>query len=110
MNNYKRLTGRNEQGKATIIFKGRMQDKSNEELYAAIDKIVDQLADFEDKIEDGTMVELPDPFVDTDVNGYNETLYFVYRSRIDIYCPCEDVFTNKEQAEARLKELQEQKK
>lgn len=31
-------------------------------------------------------------------------------SKVETYCPSEDVFTNKPQAEARLKELQEGRK
>lgn len=53
-----RLTGRNGQGKATIIFKGKMQDKSEEELYLGIDKIVDRLAELEDKLESGELREV----------------------------------------------------
>lgn len=53
----------------------------------------------------GEIVELPEPFIDTDKNAYGETTYLVYRSKVDIYCPSEDIYTDKLKAERRLAEL-----
>lgn len=54
----------------------------------------------------GEIVELPGPFIDTDVNSFGETTYLVYRSKVDIYCPAKDIYISKAKAERRLKELQ----
>ena len=53
----------------------------------------------------GKIVELPEPFVDTDKNAYEETTYLVYRPRVEVYCPSEDIYTDKIKAENRLSEL-----
>lgn len=53
----------------------------------------------------GEIVELPKPFIGEMQNGYNETMFFVYRSRIDVFCPAKDTFFTREEAEAKLAEL-----
>lgn len=53
----------------------------------------------------GKMVELPEPFIDTSKNAYGKTIYLVYRSRIDVYCPLDDIYLDETKAERRLAEL-----
>lgn len=43
----------------------------------------------------GEIVELPEPFIDTDKNAYEETTYLVYRPRVEVYCPSEDIYSDK---------------
>lgn len=69
---------------------------------------IEYFAELEDKIESGQLVELPVPFIEESENADGETTYLVYRSKVETYCPSEDVFTDKLQAEARLKELLEE--
>lgn len=53
----------------------------------------------------GEIVELPEPFIDTDINGFGEKTYLVYRSKVDIYCPSDDIYLDETKAELRLAEL-----
>lgn len=69
--------------------------------------IYNRLAELEDKLESGQLVELPKPFIGYGENAYGETTYLVYRSKVETYCPSEDVYTDKSQAKSRLKELQQ---
>lgn len=72
------------------------------------EKLKAHIAELEDKIESGQLVELPVPFIEESENADGETTYLVYRSKVETYCPSEDVFTDKLQAEVRLKELLEE--
>lgn len=68
--------------------------------------IVDRLAELEDKIENGTLVELPEPYISTFVNGNGKTMYEVWHSSVEIISSaCEDAFYTREEAEKRIEEL-----
>lgn len=84
-------------------------EKDPSSLYASayIKQLRAEIKAFKDKLESGQLVELPKPFIGEGENAYGETTYLVYRSKVETYCPSEDIFTDKAQAEARLKELWE---
>lgn len=72
---------------------------------------IDRLAELEDKIENGTLVELPKPFIEQQKE--EPYAWQVFHAKVDIFAAAgKDIFPkeNKESAEARLKELQEGKK
>lgn len=110
---YKRITARLANGKAVVDFiasgAGRI-------------KTVDRLAELEDKITDGTLVELPCKVGDTataviDTFAYDNSVqkvkieglaYIVKDENGDItFQHISRLFTNEAEAEAKLKELQE---
>lgn len=112
MNNYKRLTIRLSNEKI-----GCLQEYSQKDL-------INRLADLEDKIEDGTLIELPCKVGDMvftieggiieeyEVLGvlvqFEELFFKILRKR-DCLCKfwgSRSVFLTKSEAEAKLKELQ----
>jgi len=118
-----RLTGRRTDGQATIIYKSY---STTQELEKALADIVSRLAELEDELESGQLVELPKDKWAITVGGsveqpnymiehrnpiaeYYQGIWHIYFETIqwrDILCE----FPTKDQAEARLKELQEQRK
>ena len=90
-------------------------------------EVIDRLAELEDKLESGQLVELPwkigekvylvrrNRNLKWVVSRTTVTMYLKH-NRLLVKCACDsewndpqDIFTDKSQAEARLKELQEQK-
>ena len=132
MSEYKRLTERDEYGNADII--GLSTEKLFGELYFdeinLLTKALNKLAFLEDKIENGTLVELPCKVGDT-VYWVMDMNIFTYKVKGFSY-NCNDdmglrlilqeiepsvsfylgkrLFFTKTEAEARLKELQEEQK
>lgn len=130
MSEYKRLTERDEYGNADII--GLSTEKLFGELYFdeinLLTKALNKLAFLEDKIENGTLVELPCKVGDT-VYWVMDMNIFTYKVKGFSY-NCNDdmglrlllqeiepsvsfylgkrLFFTKAEAEARLKELQEE--
>ena len=138
---YKRLTIRNEKGFAT--YNCSDEDRKDCELYYNCGEchkstqVIKRLAELEDKIEQGTLIELPCKLGDTvyyvldygSVKGecvcveegkirafeirenYNciwfEVLYEDFVSRHPLWNIGETVFLTREEAEKRLKEVQE---
>lgn len=75
------------------------------------DNLAGRLAELEDKIENGTLVELPKPFIEQQKE--EPYAWQVFHAKVDIFAAAgKDIFPkeDKEAAEARLKELQEGKK
>jgi hypothetical protein len=113
---YERLTKQNQEPKTIFCFSGSMQDF----------KIYKRLQEFEDKIENGTLVELPCKVGDTVYRirkkpykavlerfVVNITLCLNYKGQFEwrLFTTTEDtlgktVFLTREEAEAKLKELQ----
>lgn len=127
MSEYKRLTERDEYGNADII--GLSTEKLFGELYFdeinLLTKVLNKLAFLEDKIENGTLIELPCKVGDTamaiiDTLAYDNSLqrvkieglaYIVKDENGDItFQHINRLFSNEAEAEARLKELQEEQK
>ena len=102
MREYKRLTERDEYGNADII--GLSTEKLFGELYFdeinLLTKALNKLAFLETKIENGTLVEFNKPFYSNQFNAW--CIYLKDGDYITSLC------LTKEQAEARLKELQEE--
>ena len=117
---YERITERTNDGVNDVI---------KVRIYKALDEIIERLAYLEDKIEDGTLVELPCKIGDKlyYVNKYtrgprletydiraigiegNEPYVRLFTDKDWLFFggSDEDVFFNREAAEARLKELKE---
>lgn len=57
----------------------------------------------------GEIVELPEPFIETCINSYGETIYKVYQSYVETRCSNEEIFFTKEDAEEKLAELKGEK-
>lgn len=101
MKDYKRLTERDVFGNADII------DLSTEKLYSELcfaetnllTKTLNRLAELEDKLENGTLVELP--FIQQPHQGLWEVYFFNTRINGVMYY----LFTDKDEAEAKLREL-----
>jgi hypothetical protein len=139
MSDYKRLTERAEYDKDIVELKefDRMNDYiefSNLHAYTAYKNALNRLAELEDKIEQGTLIELPCKVGDTIyvidewwertegkpvhyvVLSEDKVDSFTYYGNI-IHIDCEisdsfyifgdDAFLTREEAEKRLKELQE---
>ena len=117
MNNYKRLTERS--GKNGI---GIKETSTNTKL--SIWNAIERLAELEDKIENGTLIELLCKVGDTvyqfDNGGeiYESKIRSIYYVENTLFYDCEffafdntaigqSIFLTKAEAEARLKELQE---
>lgn len=96
----KRLTKRRDSGMA--VHKDNMDGKLENMLQ--VRDMASRLADYEDKISTGVLVELPAPFISKmDREPY---LWCVYHSHIETSASCDkDMFETYEEAEARLKEL-----
>ena len=129
MSEYKRLTKRTANGKATRI----KTSTSNyigtiyEEELILNQEIIDRLAELEDKIEAGTLIELPckviiERVIDEHGNfiktkkaqAFNGRYGILYIDKEKYTLPLIDICTeksyNREAAEARLKELEEKEK
>lgn len=75
------------------------------------EQLLHRLAELEDKIESGRLVELPKPFIEQQKE--EPYAWQVFHAKVDIFAAAgKDIFPkeNKEAAEARLKELQEGKR
>lgn len=91
---YERLTTKGKDGKWTVLV------NDNDRLIEDIQNIVDRLAELEDKIENGMLIELP--FITQDARGVWRVHFYSKRfNTIDCY-----VCYDREEAEKRLKELQ----
>lgn len=101
MSEYKRLTERDEYGNADIIGVDSSNWQFNltfEEL-VKVTKALNRLADLEDKIKNGTLVEFNKPFYSNQFNAW--CIYLKDGDYIKSLC------LTQEQAEAKLEELQE---
>ena len=118
MSDYKRLTEKCEVGIGLTETSGNIVNNYQ--------KVVNRLGELEDKIENGMLIELPCKVGDTvyfindygmghykiipfNVRGFkieiNNRLYVLFD--FDAFAFAEDIFTTKESAEAKIKELQE---
>ena len=112
MSEYKRFTER--RGGLVIDKCGNCPNVNN--LQGCTDKkcyeiMKNRLAELEDKIESGRLVELPKPFIEQQKE--EPYAWQVFHAKVDIFAAAgKDIFPkeNKESAEARLKELQEKQK
>lgn len=120
MSEYKRLTKRTVDGKATRI-KSSTSDYVGtiyEEEQILNQEIIDRLAELEDKIEEGKLVELPCKIGDTvyivgqkyRAGKYEEFINTGKFRYSDIEKFGDTVFLTREAAKARLKELEEKGK
>lgn len=118
VNTAERLTNRNAWGEVTVSGK---DDRDIERKYRAI---TNRLAELEDKLESGQMLELPHRVGDKVylvrrnrnlkwVVSKTTVSMYLKHSRLLVKCACDsewhetkDVFSDKTQAEVRLKELQ----
>ena len=123
---YERLTTRNEVGKPISVLceHCHIQDKCDFSKETCCNELADRLAELQDKIESGKMLELPFAIGEKVYLARRNRNYkwVVSRTTISMYiqhrlllvkCACDsewhelrDVFTDKSRAEARLKELQ----
>lgn len=111
MSEYKRLTERDEYGNADIIGVDSSNWQFNltfEEL-VKVTKALNRLADLEDKIENGTLVELGYHIRKSYKNHDDQRYKIILIDEVEIDKIGYDGLT-KEKAEARLKELQEEQK
>lgn len=94
MSEYKRLTVRCPDGRVAV--------KATEYYEKPYDgtTLIYRLAELEDKLEAGTLVELPEPKIDIDFFGGD--WYIVYHK---VVTKTEGNFNTRDAAEARLKEL-----
>lgn len=111
MSEYKRLTERDEYGNADII--GLSTEKLFGELYFdeinLLTKALNKLAFLEDKIENGTLVELGYHIRKSYRNHDDQRYKIILIDEVEIDKIGYDGLT-KAEAEARLKELQEEQK
>ena len=108
MSEYKRLTAKKED---RYWEQEEFWQSAEEPSYEEIEELYSRLAELEDKIESGRLVELPKPFIEQQKE--EPYAWQVFHAKVDIYAAAgKDIFPkeNKESAEARLKELQEGKK
>ena len=110
MSEYKRLTTKDEEGNWQVW------EDDYSHPFEALQVAIDRLAEFEDKIEQGTLIELPCKVGDTvyliemDWDEDCKSFYYItetdfmfqYLDYFGAYC-----FLTREEAEKRLKELQE---
>lgn len=117
---YKRLTVRHPNSDYIAITETKQLQETRESKI-----VLNRLAELEDKIEDGTLIELPCKVGDTamaiiDTLAYDNSLqrveieglaYIVKDENGDItFQHISRLFSNEAEAEARLKELQEEQK
>lgn len=108
MSEYKRLTAKKED---RYWEQEEFWQSAEEPSYEENEKLYSRLAELEDKIESGRLVELPKPFIEQQKE--EPYAWQVFHAKVDIYAAAgKDIFPkeNKESAEARLKELQEGKR
>lgn len=114
---YKRLTRRNEDGTSWVkCAVCDIQDKCDFTKESCCQELQDRLAELEDKIEQGLMIELPCKVGDKIYIVHNKPLtgWCFYKSHLHYYNMQrvleeygEFIFLTREEAEKRLKELQE---
>lgn len=70
------------------------------------EKAMQKLQEYENKLESGRLVELPEPFIEQQKE--EPFAWQVFHAEVDIFADQNDIFPkeNKKAAEARLKELQ----
>lgn len=111
MSEYKRLTERDEYGNADIIG----VDSSNWQFNLTFEELVkvtnalNTFAKLEDKIENGTLIELGYHIRKSYRNHDDQRYKIILIDEVEIDKICYDGLT-KAEAEARLKELQEEQK
>ena len=127
---YERLTERDKYGRAILkdetVNKDIVESNLKFDTLTVLDKIVSQFCDLEDKIENGTLVELPCKVGDKvwviakqgmDIYTVEETTivdFWFYPNKNRFYpidineIPIETVFLTKDEAEKRLEELQKE--
>lgn len=101
MSEYKRLTQWTENGASLDLGDPKSDMEARQLLMVQFKKACNKLAELEDKLEAGKLVELPEPKIDIDPVGGD--WYIVYHK---VVTKTEGNFTTREAAEAKLKELE----
>jgi hypothetical protein len=106
MKEYKRFTQWTENGASLKLDNPQNNEEARKQLMEKFKLACNFLAELEDKIENGTLIELP--FIQK--GQYNKRWYVYYRKKTGNKNITWKMFYSKAEAQAKLKELQNESK